>query len=498
MPPSRPNILFICSDQHTARITGAYGDRVVRTPNLDALAGAGCRFDSNYCNVPVCVASRASFMTGRHAHKTEVLENAGILDSRIPTLAHMAVRGGYHAVLCGKMHFLGGDQLHGFLERPIGEFGGAAPSDGLPTGKLGNCSHHAPLQFTGAGGNALEDYDAAVAEESVNWLRAYAAAAGADTPPFFMTVGFLLPHCPYIASRPAYDRYDGKVRAPRLAPAQLEALHPHHRAYRQWIKLEEIPEANFDRAAVAYYALTDTLDCHVGHLLDTLRATGLWENTIVVYFSDHGEMLGQHGRWHKDSFFEDSARVPLIVRHPKMELSTAVARPTSLVDLMPTLCEWIGIASPPGLDGHSLVPLLRGETQPERTAVKVESYTFWEGEPWSLNSNRMVRRDQWKLNCYGFTNTYELYDLARDPGEMRDLASCPEHRDIMNQLIPLLFEDGWSRHVASAWLAKMDAMGAFENYQQYTQLARKDPLPKDPNYRWSGAGRARTWLEENA
>ncbi len=494
MLQSRLNILFICSDQHTARVTGAYGDRIIQTPHLDALAKEGCRFDSNYCNVPVSVASRASFMTGRYAFKNEVLENAGILDSRIPTLAHMAVRGGYHSVLCGKMHFLGGDQLHGYLERPIGEFGGSARSGDLPAGKLGNCSRPEPLQYTGAGGNALEQYDAAVAEESIKWLRGYAARDD-SAPPFFMTVGFLLPHCPFIASREAYDKYDGKVKAPRFSRQQLDALHPNHRAYRDWIKLDEIPQDNFDRAEVAYYALTDTLDRNVGQVLDTLRETGLWDNTIVVYYSDHGEMHGRHGRWHKDSFFEDSARVPLIVRHPTMKLPKEIATPTSLVDLMPTLCEWIGIAPPPGIDGHSLVPLLQEQPQPERGPVKVESYSFWEGEPWSLSSNRMVRSGQWKLSYYGFTNSYELYDLQSDPEEMTDLAHSPQHLEIIQQLSPMLFEDGWSRHVAAEWRAKMDAIGAFENYQNFLQKSRNDPLPKDPNHHWSGSASSRTWLE---
>jgi len=220
----RPNILLICSDQHTARVTGAYGDSIIDTPHLDALAAEGGRFDACYCNSPICGPSRASFLTGRYPFRTEALGNQDVYDSRIPTLGHVAMRGGYHCVLAGKMHFVGPDQHHGFAERPVGEMGSLAAfgvrrpeenDDGLPTNALGNCSRPEPLQYTGAGGNALIDYDADITAKSIDWLENYAGRDD-DVPPFFLTVGYLLPHCPFIAPRDVYDKYPDRVKAPRL------------------------------------------------------------------------------------------------------------------------------------------------------------------------------------------------------------------------------------------------------------------------------------------
>ena len=297
----QPNILMICSDQHAARVTGAYGNRIVATPNLDKLAAEGCRFDSFYCNDPICVPSRMSLMTGRFPFRCEVTGNQSVLDSRFPTLAHIAVRGGWHAVLSGKMHFNGSDQRHGFLERLVGEpstnalYGGANRGhEGPPFCHLGNCSRPDPLFHVGAGVNPFVAYDGAVTEATVRWLRQYATGAGTRTvPPFFLMVGFLLPHCPYIAPKELYEKYRAKVKAPRLTCAELDALHLHHRAYRKFIRLDDVPPENFDKAAAAYYGLVDQLDRNVGAVLDALQELGLLENTIVMYFSDHGEMLGR-------------------------------------------------------------------------------------------------------------------------------------------------------------------------------------------------------------
>ena len=334
----KPNILMICSDQHTARVTGAYGDGLVSTPNLDALAADGCRFDACYCNNPVCVPSRMSFMTGRYPFRCESLGNQSVLDSRYPTLAHIAVRGGYHAVLSGKMHFTGPDQRHGFLERPFGEnstmalYGGAnRDHEGAPYCHLGNCSRPDSLFHVGPGTNPMVAYDQAVTKASVNWLKRYAGADPVGRPPFFLVTGFLLPHCPFIAPPRLFKKYYGKVKAPRLTAQELSSLHRWHQSYRKWVHLDDVPEDNFDRAAAAYYAMTELLDRNIGILIDTLKRSGLWENTIIMYFSDHGEMLGQHGRWHKETFYEDAARVPLIIRDPSRHLPQQVSEVCSLV-----------------------------------------------------------------------------------------------------------------------------------------------------------------------
>lgn len=503
MPPRPPNILLICSDQHTPRILGCSGDRVVRTPNLDALAAAGARFDSCYCNSPLCVPSRMSLMTGRFPWRCESIGNQSVLDSRYPTLAHIAVRGGYHPVLCGKMHFQGHDQRHGFLERPMGDFSGGALLGGMPHGPggiphLGNCSRPDTMFHTGPGENPMVGFDDAVTEHTLAWIRAYARHPVA--PPFFLVAGFLLPHNPFIAPRPVYDRYRDSVRAPKPSPDELTTFHPNHRDYRRFIDLDSVPEANCDRAAVAYYAMTDLLDRNIGKLLDGLRESGLWNDTIVIYTSDHGEMLGQHGLWHKECFYEDSARVPLIIRHPHRNPGQTVDQPRSLVDLMPTLCDWLGVSPPPGLDGTSLDPALRGE-EGDAPPVRVETYTHWTQAEHGVSANRMVRDGDWKLCYYGAYDSCELFDLRSDPHEQRNRIDDPSLTPLIARLKALLFSDGWSRDVVRDQDARLEAFGHLTNVRHYRNRLRHlcvdeaTPLRVDLQDAWPGVPHLQSRLD---
>lgn len=499
----RPHLLMICSDQHAPQVTGTYGDQIVATPNLDRLAAEGCRFDACYCNTPLCAPSRMSFMTGRYAHRCEVMGNQDVLDSRIPTFAHMAVRGGYHTVLAGRMHFNGPDQRHGFLQRLVGEPWHYALYNGRPSGgpaemsPLGNCSRPDPLTKVGAGGNPFVDYDHAVTDAAIGWLEQY-VAAGDEAPPFLMTVGWLLPHCPYIAPPEVYDRYAGKVRAPRLSPDEVAALHPFHQHYRdKVIRIQDMPEKNFDAAATAYYAMVDLLDQNVGRLIDALKRLGLWDNTIIIYFSDHGEMLGRHGRWHKEAFYEEAARVPMIVRDPTRKLRSTLAEPRSLVDLLPTICDLVGVAPPPGIDGTSFLPVINGAAEPDPDQViKSETYTWWPQEIAGLSSSRMVRRGPWKLSYYGAFDSYELFNLADDPEERTNLADAPEHRQTLQSLATLLFEDGWSSETARQQASRLEANGIMTNVNQFAAAIRRDPLPMDDHDYWQGVEQTSIWLRD--
>ncbi|HCE46354.1 MAG TPA: hypothetical protein DET40_22645 [Lentisphaeria bacterium] len=498
----KPNILMICSDQHTARVTGCYGDNIIETPNLDALAAEGCRFDSFYCNNPICVPSRMSFMSGRYSFKCESLGNQSVLDSRYPTLAHIAVRGGYHSVLSGKMHFNGPDQRHGFLERIFGEMSAQALYNGLDRPKrgirasLGNCSRPDPLYHVGPGSNPVVDYDSGITKRSVSWLDKYAKTK--DAPPFFMVTGYLLPHCPYIANPKLFKKYEAKVKAVKLSRNQLDSLHQHHKDYRKYILLDEIPEKNLDRAAIAYYAMVDQMDQNIGKIINTLKKSGLWDNTIIMYFSDHGEMLNYHGRWHKECFYEDSVRVPMIVRHPKMKLPKTSSTVHSLVDLMPTLCELVGVKPPPGIDGVSILPTLKGAT-PDLSA-KSETYTFWATHKPGLSSNRMVRKGPWKLCYYGTYDSYQLFNLEKDPEEHNDLAKSPKHRSILKKLSKLIFSDGWSANIAKEIDERLKSFGHPENMKSFRDMLhdgalKNDPLPiESPDY-WKESEKLTTELE---
>jgi len=438
-PDMRPNILLVCSDQHTPRVAGCYGNKVIATPNMDRLAREGHRFDAAYCNAPICVPSRHSFLTGLYPFETGGLDNGSMLNPHIPTYAHMAVIGGYHTVLAGRMHLLGPNQSPGFLERLTGdvqdyEFGSGCTR---PDARLGNMSKPDPLRRTGAGENSYVDFDRQVTRDACDWLRSRAINA---EQPFLMNVGYWNPHCPYVVPEKYFQKYDGRVTLPELSQEILDHQHPTHKEYRAQIEYDTIPEANRLAAKAAYFGLIDFIDEEIGCLLETLEQTGLIENTIVVYFSDHGEMMGEHGRWHKGCFYEDSVRVPLIIRLPdKKGAGTVLTRPVSLIDLFPTVCDWTGITPPHKVSGHSLQPLLEGKTNAGPGMVKAE---YYEGD-----CRRMVRRGKWKLSVCSRFDEVELYNLEADPEETCNCADDPECKTVLAELRQELYTDGWNEQV---------------------------------------------------
>ncbi len=464
---TRPNILLICSDQHTPRVTGCYGNEVIATPNLDRLAREGCRFDAAYCNSPICVPSRHSFLTGLYPFETGSLDNGSMLNPQIPTYAHLAVMAGYRTVLAGRMHLLGPNQSPGFLERLTGdvqdyEFGSGSDR---PDIMLGNMSKPDPLRCVGEGENSFIEFDRTVTRDVRDWLRN--RAGNTTKQPFLMTVGYWNPHCPYVAPDLYYRKYVGRVSMPKLAKEYLDGQHPTHREYRARIEYESIPEADRLAAKAAYFGLVDFLDEQIGCLLETLERTGLLETTIVVYFSDHGEMLGEHGRWHKGCFYEDSVRVPLIIRMPdKKGAGTALPQPVSLIDLFPTVCDWIGVTPPHKVSGKSLSPLLDGKTDIWPGIVKAEYY--------ERDCRRMIRRGNWKLSVCSRFAEVELYDLETDPEELRNRAGDAECAPILAELRPELYTDGWNEQV----LADRDRLLSRFGYWQWRPQFGKSKVLK--------------------
>jgi choline-sulfatase len=313
-----------------------------------------------------------------------------------------------------------------------------------------------------------------------------------------MIAGLNLPHCPFIAPAEVYRKYDGRVQAPHISREHLEGLHQHHRDYRECIQLDTIPKKNEDRATVAYYALTDILDQNVGELIETLKATGQWENTIVIYTSDHGEMLGYHGRWHKECFREDSARVPLIIRHPDGRKVKAVSNLHSLVDLMPTLCEWMGVQPPPGIDGESMLNSLEGQPAPDRL-VKSETYTHWTEAQHGMSANRMVRKGPWKLCYYGAYDSFELFNLDDDPEEETNQANNPNYSEILNDLKTEIFSEGWSRDIVKEIQNRLNEDGGWDNIKAYRDALRESttalPRPVEHVDIWDKAWTEPTTLD---
>ncbi len=442
----RPNILFILTDQHARQVLGCYGDRVVRTPNLDALARSGVVFEQAYTPSPLCVPARMSLLTGRHPFRQHCWTNSDSLASDIPTTAHALGAAGYRPELVGRLHAIGPDQLHGYVQREVGDhmtdwYGGRPYTMGM----LDKAQRPFPesLSSSGPGQMSYELLDREVTRRAVARLEAIAEARrSGDRAPFSLNVGYMLPHQPYVAHPDTYAYYEGRVGPPRL-PRPVDAPGAWLGWWRTRTGLDDVDPENEIRARTAYYALVETVDAMIGEVLDALRRLGLQEDTLIVYASDHGDQLGERGLWWKQTFYEESAGVPLILswagRLPAGERRRALV---NLVDVAATVVDAAGGDPLPACDGQSLLTLARdGSTSwTDETCSEycTDGLQAWSGGR-QLRS-RMIRRGRWKYSYYdGYPD--QLFDLDDDPDEMTDLAREPSHADVRRELRSALLSD---------------------------------------------------------
>jgi choline-sulfatase len=420
--PDRPNFLILMADQLTARALPAYGNRVAKTPHIDALAAAGVVFDSFYCNSPLCAPSRFSFLSGRQVSAIGAYDNAAEFPAQVPTFAHYLRRAGYQTVLSGKMHFCGADQLHGFEERLTTDI---YPADFGWTPDWTRFEHrpswyHSMDSVTQAGPctrtNQI-DFDDDVIFSARQKL--FDMARAKDRRPFCMVASMTHPHDPYVIPQRYWDRYAGiDVDMPRVRMAADE-LDPHSRRLRHvcGLELQPVTEAQVRAARRAYYGAVSYVDDQIGALLSTLEDARFADNTIVLLLADHGDMLGERGLWYKMNFFEPACRIPLIVHAPPRFAARRVANSASLVDILPTLCELAGgaaatYATP--LDGASLCPQLAGAPGSD----EVIGEYLAEG---AIAPLVMIKRGRYKF-VHSPVDPDQLYDSLEDPDELRNLA----------------------------------------------------------------------------
>lgn len=445
---TRPNLLFIFSDQHARRVTGCYGDAHVRTPALDRLAARGVAMDRMVCPSPICVPSRMAMLTACHPFRQECWTNDDYLPSDRPTWLHALGAAGYRPHLVGRLHAMGPDQLHGYAAREVGEHSPNWP--GVPRHDLGvlagaNDPNPESLAACGIGRSAYEVKDRDVTEATLALLdRIAAERAAGDDAPFCVTVGLMLPHAPYVASRDLVEHYLAVLPEPPIPPATGAEAHPWVAWWRRNRGIVDADPGKARLARAAYWALVETMDAMIGRILDRLAATGLDRDTLVVYASDHGDHAGDRGLWWKHTFFEESVGVPAILSWPGVLPEGArCGRVASLIDLAQTLIEALGGTPLPHADGRSLWPLLTGAGG-DWDDVAVSEYCTDAVPAWTGGmavQQRMLRRGRWKLHFY---NGYPplLFDLESDPAEQRDLAGDPAHVARLEAMMAEL-RDGW-------------------------------------------------------
>lgn len=445
---TRPNLLYIHSDQHSPHVTGCYGDPLVETPHLDQLAANGVIFDNAYCTSPICVPSRMSMLSGQHPYQNQVWTNEHILDSGIPTLAHSLGAAGYRPVLAGRMHSLGPDQLHGYAERMIGDHspnhvGSAQAVDrGILNGTAG--PHRISLQRSGPGQSAYQVHDEDVVAATVDFFNRLGVQkrAGLHSEPFNLSVGLMLPHPPYVARAEDYNRYRDVMTLPSK-PAPFETVtHPHLRWWRSHTEIEQVSEEEILRARAAYWGLVHRTDALIGQILAALHENDLADNTLIVYTSDHGDMQGEHGLWWKHVFYEESVRVPLILSWAgQIPGGQRCERVVSALDVTATMLDALGAPALPNSPGRSLLPLVDGRDEmPVWDDVAFSEYCTDQFGPPEGAYQRMIRQDEWKL-IYYHGQPVQIFNLAEDPDEQHDRADDAGCRAIRDELMGRLLAD---------------------------------------------------------
>lgn len=424
------NLLFIMSDEHNKHVLGCYGDRMVRTPNLDRLATRGTRFTAAYTNSPICVPARASFATGQYVHRIRYWDNAIAYDGRVPSWGHRLMEQGHRVTSIGKLHYLDSDaKRNGFDEEilPLHIVNGVGDLLGLIRDELPRRPGSAKLgPEAGRGESAYTYYDRSIAEEAARWLQR--KARDRSDRPWALYVGFVSPHFPLIAPAEFYDLYsEDKVPWPKMYDDRPQ--HPFIDAMRKCLCFDEpFDERMVRRALTAYMGLVSFLDDNIGKILHALEESGLAHDTRVIYTSDHGDNLGARGLWGKSTMYEESAGIPLIMSGAEVPQGNVCRTPVSLVDAFPTFIHALGARTDPrdsGFPGHSLLDISQGYV-PNRTILSEYHATG------AITGSYMIRHRQYKYVYYVGLPPM-LFDLERDPEERKDLGRVPQFAEVIRE-----------------------------------------------------------------
>jgi len=425
--PDRPNVVFVCSDQHGFRYTGYAGHPHVETPNLDRLAENGVVFENAYCASPVCTPSRASMLTGVYPSDVNSFCNSTVWDGSVPTWGTRLREVGYRTWSTGKFDL---DPAHeiGFEEVDTNH-GHAADPDVTSLFRRPTCYRLEERPMVDGKPRQNRHEDAQFADNAERFLREEAP----DTDgPWATWVGFNQPHPHFHALAEHFEAYyPNRVETPNVPPGHLEDQHPVTEQVRRFKRLGvPVSEERIRRARAGYYGMIAELDEYVGRLYDALAASGELEDTVFVYTSDHGEMLGEQGLWFKNTLYEDAAHVPMVVTGPGLPDGEAVETPVGHVDLVHTILEWAGADHPEPARGHSLQPLIEGRADEAAHPGYAYAENHSEG---NQTGSFMIRKGDWKYVHYTWFGD-ELYDLAADPHEFENRIDDPDAADVRAEL----------------------------------------------------------------
>lgn len=419
--------VVVMSDEHSGLALSAAGHPWIRTPHLDGFAGHSTRFANAYTNSPICIPARAAFTTGRYAHQTRHWDNALPYTGTPRGWTHMLRDAGFEVTSIGKLHFRNETDDTGFTRQilpmhvvdGVGDLLGAV-RDPLPV----RHKSKAMAEQVGIGESDYTRYDRAIAERSVQWISEHA-----DADNWVLFASFVAPHFPLIAPEEFASRYRlTDIPLPKLCAASEREDHPWIAALRRCFPHDQhFNDTLRRRALLSYAGLCSFMDWHFERIRDTLEACGLADEALLLYTADHGDNMGARGLWGKSTHYEESARVPMLLRAPGRGLRSVVSTPVSLVDVAPTLLDWMGLEAPADWPGRSLLGL---GTAPEDAGRPVFAEYHAAGAD---TAAYMVRQGPWKLIHY-VGMAPELYHLESDPQELDDLATAPGAHEVVRQL----------------------------------------------------------------
>ena len=430
---TKRNVLFLICDDLNCDL-GCYADPMVKSPNIDRLAARGVRFENAYCQYPLCGPSRASFMTGLYPDQTLIRRNAIYIREHVPnvqTMSQMFRRSGYFATRIGKIY-------HYNVPRHMGTSGHDDPYSwdytinprGRDKDEEDQIFSLVPGQFGGtlswlaADGTDEQQTDGIAATEAARLLGDYARSGK----PFYLAIGLFRPHTPYVAPKKYFEMYPlDKIVVPEIPEGYRDMLPiPARKSIMRKKDQIDLPDDLARKAIQAYYASITFADAQVGRVLDALRESGLADDTIVVFTSDHGYHMGEHGHWQKTTLFENAARVPLIIAGPGVEAAgQSTAAPAEMVDFYPTLAQLCGLTAPKYLSGVSLAPALKDPTAKPRPSAFTQ-----------YANGYSIRTPRYRYTEWGDQGKEgaELYDHESDPEEMKNLTGRPEQADAVKRL----------------------------------------------------------------
>ena len=447
MPESKPNILFLLTDQQRPDSLGCYGSKAALTPHIDSLADGGVVFDNCYVQNPLCCPSRYSMLTGRYPHSHRVRANWYAPRQGEVSFGEQLGRAGYTTSMIGKMHLTPWYDNFGFDGRIIAEakFHTSCPDD-----------YQRFLELNGWSRDRLYDFsDPAYAENLTAVKSRLPAELHIDSfvgrsvceylrnvdKPFCCFASFLSPHNPYDPPEPYDSLFDGVEFPPvNIRPGEIDEkpreAYDYINSRLKWpFKTDELSGEQIRKSKSYYYATSTLIDDWVGRIVETLKEQGLYENTVIVYSSDHGDLLGDHGLIYKQSFYEQSVRVPLIVHAPHLYRAKRIDDLVESIDLFPTFCELGGAMSGEGVQGRSLLPVLTRAGGDDENQQKHRDAAFSENY-----FGRMIRYGSYKMVYYPGKPYGELYNLEDDPDEQENLWDRLEGSSIKRELKDRLLE----------------------------------------------------------